>query len=200
MELLLVDKNNYLKAIEIQNSIFPKENGALNILASLDRDLFIRVSGVDYPDDHVKYYLAKENNDYVGITGLYYEDTDNAWLAWFGILNKFRGMGYGKKLLRETMAKAKEQRFKYLRLYTDYNDNHDAIILYEKEGFVGEKYTYEKLDYDCRIYTRSLLDDKVSLWNNKNLDLTYQTELDHMDNVKIGEIVRKYSDIWYNNY
>ncbi len=196
MELLLVDKNNYLKAIEIQNSIFPKENGALNILASLDRDLFIRVSGVDYPDDYVKYYLAKDNNDYVGITGLYYEDLDNAWLAWYGILDKYRGKGYGRKLLRETMAKAKEQGFKYLRLYTDYNDNHDAIILYEKEGFVGEKYTCEKLDYDCRIYTKNLLDDKVSLWNNKNLDLTYQTELDHMNNEKIEEIISKYSDLF----
>ena len=28
MELILVDKNNYLKAIEIQNSIFPKEDSS----------------------------------------------------------------------------------------------------------------------------------------------------------------------------
>lgn len=198
MELILVDEKNCLKAIEIQNSIFPKENGAINILASIDRDLFIKVSGIDYPDDHVKYYLAKVNDNYVGITGLYYEDNDNAWLAWFGILSQFRGMGYGRELLRETIAKAKEKNFKYLRLYTDYNDNHNAIFLYEKEGFIGEKYTREKLYYDCRIYSKGLLDDKVSLWNNKNLDLTYQTELDHMDNEKIEEIIRKYNDMWYN--
>lgn len=58
MELVLVDKNNYKEAIGIQNIIFPNENGALNILASLDRSLFIKSTGLNYVDDHVKYYLV----------------------------------------------------------------------------------------------------------------------------------------------
>lgn len=40
MKFILVDFTNYKKAIEIQNKIFPKEDGTINILASLDRDLF----------------------------------------------------------------------------------------------------------------------------------------------------------------
>ena len=88
MELVLVDRNNYKIAIEIQNSIFPDEDGTLNILASLGREEFIETTGVDYVDDHVRYYLAKENNNFVGITGIYYYDLDSAWLAWFGILKE----------------------------------------------------------------------------------------------------------------
>ena len=85
--------------------------------------------------------------------------------------------------------------FKNMRLYTDYVDNHNAIKLYEKEGFVGEKYTLEKLPYDCRIYSKSLVDDKVSLWNNKDLELSYQTDLDHMNQEKINAILKKYDEI-----
>ena len=195
MELILVDKSNYKEAIKIQNAIFPKENGAINILASLDRDLFIKTTGLNYEDDHVKYYLARENNEYVGITGLYYYDRESAWLGWFGVLSEFRNKGFGKEILRKTVDLAITLNFKYMRLYTDYDDNHNAIGLYEKEGFVGEKYTGEKLPYDCRIYSKNLVDDNINLWNNKNLNLSYQTELDHMDNDKINEIIKLYDNL-----
>ncbi len=192
MELVLVDKSNYKKAIEIQNSIFPDEDGTLNVLASLGREEFIKTTGVDYVDDHVRYYLAKEGNDFVGITGIYYYDLDSAWLAWFGILKDYRNKGFGRKLLNMTLAIAADMNFKVMRLYTDFNDNKNAIKLYEEEGFIGEKYIAEKLTYDCRIYSKSLTSDPVTLWNNKNLNLGYQSELDHMSKEKIKEIVKLY--------
>lgn len=194
MKLILVNKSNYKEAIRIQNAIFPKENGALNILASLDRKWFIKNTGLFYNDDHVKYYLAFKDNHYVGITGLYYYDSDSAWLGWFGILEEYRKRGIGCELLRKTIFLAKKGGFKHLRLYTDFVDNHDAIKLYEEEGFIGEKYTCEKLMYDCRIYSKSLCDDCVSLWNNKNLNLIYQYELDHMNKEKINEIIKMYKE------
>ena len=85
--------------------------------------------------------------------------------------------------------------FKYMRLYTDFVDNHNAINLYEQEGFVGEKYTAEKLSYDCRIYSKSLENEYVSFWNNKNLNLSYQSRLDHMDDDKIKEIIKMYDNM-----
>ena len=192
MELILVDKSNYKIAIEIQNSIFPDEDGTLNVLASLGREEFIETTGVDYVDDHVRYYLAKENNNFVGITGIYYYDLESAWLAWFGILKEYRNNGFGRKLLNMTLAIAADMNFKVMRLYTDFNDNKNAIKLYEEEGFIGEKYTTEKLKYDCRIYSKSLTKNPVTLWNNKNLGLSYQSELDHMSKEKIKEIVKLY--------
>ena len=195
MDLVLVDKNNYKEAIEIQNSIFPNANGALNILASLDRELFMNITGLDYEDDDVKYYLAKINNKYVGITGIYYYDLDSAWIGWFGILKEYRKKGIGRELLRKTIDLAITMKFKYIRLYTDFMGNSNAIRLYEEEGFIGEKYTFEKLNYDCRIYSKSLIDNDVNLWNNKSLNLTYQSELDHMSENKIDDIIKLYDDI-----
>ncbi len=192
MELTIVDKNNYKEAIKIQKEIFPKENGTLNILASLDRDLFMKITGLPYDDDNVKFYLAMVDDKYIGITGIYYYDQDNAWLGWFGILPKNRNKGFGRELLRKTLELAKKMNFKYFRIYTDYIDNHDGVILYEKENFIGEKYTKEKLPYDCRIYSKSLTNDEVSLWNNKNLDLSYQSDLEKMNEEEINKILKKY--------
>lgn len=88
MTIELVDFNNYKIAIKIQNEIFPNEDGTLNILASLDRELFMKKTGMFYEDDNVKYYIAYINNEAIGITGIYHYQKDEAWLAWFGVLPK----------------------------------------------------------------------------------------------------------------
>ena len=195
MKLNLVNFKNYKKAIEIQKEIFPDEDGTLNILASLDRDLFMKKTGMFYDDDYVKYYLAFINDESIGITGIYRFQLDEAWLAWFGILPIHEHKGYGEKLLRETMKMAKEQGYTILRLYTDKVKNAKAIRLYEKLGFVGEKYSAEKVDYDCWIYSINLYNDKVTLWDNKNLNLIGQTELEQVDKQTLEKILKIYDEL-----
>ena len=123
------------------------------------------------------------------------DNSDSAWIAWYGILKEYREQGLGRELLQSTINLAASMGFKWIRLYTDFIDYQNAIHLYEKEGFVGEKYTFEKLAYDCRIYSKSLTDDNIQLWNNKNLNLGYQSELDHMNDDKIKDIVKIYENI-----
>lgn len=195
MIIKLVDFNNYKEAIKIQNAIFPNEDGTLNILASLDRNLFMEKTNLFYIDDNIKYYIAYEEDKQVGITGIYSYQKDEAWLAWFGILPKYQSKGYGKKLLEKTIEKVKEQGYQVFRLYTDRIENARAIKLYEKLGFTGEKYTAEKLSYNCWIYSKDLYSDNIRLWNNKNLKLSYQSELDHMDKQKVEEILNIYEKI-----
>lgn len=192
MKFVLVDFTNYKKAIEIQNKIFPKEDGTINILASLDRELFIKKTGMNYEDDNVKYYIAYDNNEAIGITGLYYYDSVSAWLGWFGVLPDKRRKSYGKRILEQTMELARQKGFKTMRLYTDAIDNADAIKLYKKLGFVGEKYSAEELLYDCYIYSKSLCNEKVDLWNNKKIGLAYQSQLDHLSKKETKEILNMY--------
>ena len=192
MEFVLVDFTNYKKAIEIQNTIFFFFYGTINILASLGRELFIEKTGIDYVDDHVKYFIVYDNNEEIGITGLYYYDNESAWLPWFGVLPEKRNKSYGERILLKTIDLAKQEGFKTMRLYTDKVENANAIRLYEKVGFVGEKYSAEKLAYDCYIYSKSLCNEKVELWNNKVLGLSYQSQLDHLSKDKILEILKLY--------
>jgi GNAT superfamily N-acetyltransferase len=192
MKLVLVDHANYKEAIKIQNRIFPDEDGTINILASLDRDTLINKTGIDYDEDHVKYYIAYDNGEAIGITGLYYLDDESAWLAWFGVLPDKRRRSYGRRILEETMRIVKQRGFKTMRLYTDIVDNADAARLYEKLGFVGEKYSAEKLPYDCWIYSKSLYDEMVVPWGDKNLGLSHQTQLDHLSKQEVEKILKLY--------
>ena len=193
MKFILVDFTNYKKAIEIQNKIFPKEDGTINILASLDRDLFIKKTGIDYEDDNVKYYIAYENNEAIGITGLYYYDNVSAWLGWFGVLPDKRRKSYGERILEKTMELARQKGFKTMRLYTDAIEKADAIKLYKKNGVCWRKIfcrrTIIRLLY---IYSKSLCNEKVDLWNNKKLGLAYQSQLDHLSKKEIKEILNMY--------
>ena len=195
MKLNVVDFNNYKEAIRIQKEIFPHEDGTLNILASLDRDLFMKKTGMFYDDDNVEFYIASVSNKPIGMTGIYRFISDEAWVGWFGILPQYRNKGYGKKLLEQTIEMAKKQGYKILRLYTDKVENATAIKLYEKLGFIGEKYSVEKLSYDCWIYSKSLCDSEVILWNDKNLHLLEQSELEQVDEQTLKEIFKMYNEI-----
>lgn len=197
----VVDFSNAKQAIEVQRKIFPTEDGLLNILASLDRNLFIKVTGVDYPDDNVKYYLAYFQNKVVGITGFYFDSDykEEIWLAWFGVLQEYRGNGYAATILEWTINKAIAFNKKVLRLYTDAIENANAINLYKKMGFKGEKYMAEELSYDCYIYSKNLIDGMDILWNNRNLGLTYQTRLEELDEEKKNKIYKIYKRNYLKN-
>ena len=182
LEYKVVDYSNALEAIDIQRNIF-EEDGLLNILDSLDYNLFISLTNLPYPDDHVKYYLAYLNNKPIAITGLYYypDYPDDMWLAWFGVLPEYQGHGYGKEVLKWSMNKALSEGKKNLRLYTDETNMSTAVNLYKSFGFIGEKYIGEELDYDCYLYSKSLISDEVELWNNKFLGLANQSSFERED-------------------
>lgn len=194
----IVDFDNALEAIELQRKIFP-EDGLLNILASLDRDLFQKETGIQYPDDHVKYYLAYLSGHPIGITGLYYQpgDTEEMWVAWFGVLSEYRNQGYGSSILNWTMDEALRQGRKTIRLYTDMIECKDAITLYEKLGFHGEKYSAEDLSYDCYIFSKSLINEEISLWNNQFLGLAQQSSYEQMDDKLKEELFEKYKELYF---
>lgn len=194
----VVDFTNAEEAIKVQRNIFEEEDGMINIVASLDRDLFVKITGINYPDDKVKYYLAYCNDIPVGITGFYIEDsTCERWLAWYGVLPEHRNLGYGKEILNWSFSKVLEEGAKVLRLYTDAIENKDAIELYKKMGFVGEKYSAEELPYDCYIYSKSLVDSKVELWNNKKLGLAEQYGFQVLSDLQKEKIYNEYKQKYF---
>jgi RimJ/RimL family protein N-acetyltransferase len=58
-----------------------------------------------------KYYVLKDNEQIIGVTGLYREKEDNddtIWIGWFGIRSSHRGKKLGEKLLTWTIDSAKQ--------------------------------------------------------------------------------------------
>jgi len=186
----LVTPKNINIAVKIQNRIFPLEDG-------LD-DLNESINESNKYFDVIDYYLIKNENYYVGITGIYSykEYPDDAWVGWFGILPMFRRRHYGTEAMRYTRYKAKKMGYKTLRLYTDDKNNFASIGLFEKLGMTSETYTAEDGKYykigNMLIYSWSLDGKDVEPWNNKNLFL----EEHEMKNNKLE---LKYVEINKNN-
>ena len=165
-----VNKDNIDIAIRIQNEIFPEESGAEDIRQSLN-------GGRNEIHAFKKYFLAKVDDNYVGISGIYsyIKYPNDAWLGWFGVLEGERRKGYATKIINHIMEEAKTLGFETLRLYTDEEDNKDAVKFYEKLGMISEVYDNPEDNHfeigKTLIFSKSLSNAKVQMWDNKNLFL-----------------------------
>jgi predicted acetyltransferase len=175
-----VGLSNLELAIKIQKTIFPKENGSLNLKASVDKSLVENVYGRNFSKS-VDFWICKnEKNNHIGITGTYsYLDyPEDAWCGWYGILPENRERGYGKKLLLWTMEKAKEMGFENFRLYTDLVDNSNAVELYRKLGMVEESYTAEDMGNEkIIIFSKNLYSNNIEKIGHRLLSLKKQEEI-----------------------
>jgi RimJ/RimL family protein N-acetyltransferase len=177
IEFIKITNDNLELACKVQNEIFPEEDARQNFVEQVNNDPYRK---------EMNYCIVYLDGTPIGVTGIYsYNEYPNdAWLGWFGILEKYRKSGYGGKVLDMTIKIAKEKGYENFRIYTDeYAD--DAHKLYESRGFIKEIYDREddKDEYfiaDIYIYSISLTNKKVELWNNKFLGLKEQGEKENL--------------------
>ena len=86
-----VDSDNLELAVNIQNTIFPLEDGRENYIEGINND--------PYRKEMVN-YIAYDGKIPIGVVGLYAynEYPFDAWLSWFGVLENHREKGYGSKM------------------------------------------------------------------------------------------------------
>ena len=168
MTLERITETNIQYAVTIQETLFPGESARANYEESLS------------PEADYEYYLVNEDGICVGIIGLYRypEDSESAWLGWFGIRKGFRRRHLGSTALKmfEDMAVAKG--YQFARLYTDAMDNDAAIAFYKANGYVCEPYENTQdpacMIFKTLIFSKSLSSKELVLWNNKSIHLTEQ--------------------------
>lgn len=164
----LINKENMNTAIKIQNTLFPNYKADINYIEF--------VNGIT----NNLYYIVKKQNEELGIYGLYEvpSDSSSAWLGWFGVLEKFRKKGYGREIINHFENEAREKGYKFARFYTDKEDNDAAISFYTKLGYSFEDYSNEDdpagYDYPLLIGSKSLCDESLIPWNNRNIEITSQ--------------------------
>lgn len=141
MSIEQLSKATLQQAIFLRDEIFEalSKLDKKTLAASLDPDNFQKFyiqSGIEKLDYWV--YIT-DKNEVVGIVGLYSEYTNQAaWLGWYGVHPLQRGQKIGSKLLDFAIDLAKQRGYKELHLYTT-KEHNEAIILYEKRGFVKYK-------------------------------------------------------------
>ena len=159
-------------AVSLQHEIFPIPNcdARQNYIDSMSKE------------ENLEYYLIYNNEICVGITGIYQckSDPDSAWLGWFGIKKEYRQKHFGTGAMKLFEELAIERGYKYARVYTDAIDNDVAIAFYRANGYKSEEYNNEDdpacIDNKVLIFSKSLIQGEVPLWNNRNIYLTEQME------------------------
>ena len=170
LKYVLITKDNLSEATKFQNEVFPNNDAYRNYYESV------------FNLRDAEYYLVYNESQLVGFVGLYYEkvDLESAWLGWFGVKEEFRRQHYGTRIIKFFEDLAKEKGYKYVRLYTDKNNNDVAIKFYEKCGYFAEKYEnkddQKSLETEVLIFSKSLSNNECPKWNNKTIHLTEQYE------------------------
>lgn len=171
LEYELINNDNIELATSIQHTIFPDECAYLHYKYAVE---------TDYKRN--RYYIIKNNNIPVGVIGLYINDEidpDSIWLGWFGILPEFRSKGIGRKSILDIIEKAKKYNKKYFRLYTNDSGDSTARPLYRSVMQIFEKYdNADDYNYNgnCLVYSYSLCNEKVKLWDNRFMNLKEDIE------------------------
>ena len=177
----IISEENINVATEIQNTIFPKENGFLNFKCSIDEEFYKDLYNGNVREKMIFWICKNQKEESVGITGIYsyFEYPDDAWLGWYGVLPEHQKKGYGKQILLQTMEKAKEMGFKNFRLYTDLVDNKVAVGLYRKLGMIEEPYLAEDMGEgnETYIFSKSLDSSPSEKLGNRMLFLKEQEEI-----------------------
>lgn len=151
-------REKYLEqAIALCNKVFPGDVDSnntpeLGFKASLDKEKYNNFWN-KYQCTRIEYFLlVTDEEKVVGTTGLYEKtDPSTARLGWFCIDPEERGKGYGEKLLKYSIDKAKEYGYSYLELYTDPNELPEAQRLYKKVGFEFDRIGMDPADNNIKV-------------------------------------------------
>lgn len=174
-----ISKDNIKVAARLQYEIFPNSS-AYSVYKS-------KITG-EMKDLYIG-YIAYIEDIPIGVTGIYEipEYSDTVWLSWFGIRKEYRKLGYGKQILDYTIEMAKAMNKRYLRLYTFEIWNREAQTFYKRNMDLGEYYYNEKEHKDIfegkpKIFSISLCNERVELWNNKFINIS-EDEDSHLESV-----------------
>ena len=174
-----ISKDNIKVAAKLQYEIFPNSS-AYSVYKS-------KITG-EIKDLYIG-YIAYMGDIPVGVAGIYEitEYSDTVWLSWFGIKKQYRKLGYGKQILDYTIEIAKALNKKYLRLYTFEIWNNEAQTFYKRNMDLEEYYYNDKEHKDIfegkpKIFSISLCDEKVELWDNKFINIS-EDEDSHEESV-----------------
>ena len=86
-------------------------------------------------NNSVEIYLMKKKKKTIGFLEIDYRSQDEIKIVHLGLIEKYIGKGYGKKLLNFAIKRAEKLDIKPLVLQTNSLDHPNALIFYQKNGF-----------------------------------------------------------------
>ncbi|MGD0031710.1 bifunctional helix-turn-helix transcriptional regulator/GNAT family N-acetyltransferase [Paenibacillus illinoisensis] len=111
-----------------------------------------------YNPDKDRFWISECDNEIVGCIAVIEHPGQRAQIRWFILHPDYRGMGIGKKLIREAMGYCKQKGYSNVFLETT-EDQKTAIAMYTKQGFVKIK------------------EQQNDAWGVRHIEQTYELEL-----------------------
>lgn len=169
LSFVKVDSRNIKKAISIQSDLFVNESGIRDLYESIGK----RPSSFSF----LTYFIIKQKSTPIGIIGFYCYDIypKDMWLGWFGILEKYYSVKKG--LIAMNFAKYYSEQLGYdaLRVNTDEISDAPTNAIFEAFNMKKEVYSRENGKIyqvgKMLIYSIPLNNNKLALWENRNLYL-----------------------------
>lgn len=162
-----INKNNLEYAIEITKELFP------------NRDAKPYYEGAVSGENDYNFFLVYNGDDCVGLSGIYHvgADYENGFLGFFGILPKYRRESLGSDALRLLDETARDLGFRTMRALVNKTLDDEGVIPFLKaNGYSLEEYYNPRdkasLNHDYIIMSKSLFQEPINPWNNKNLHIS----------------------------
>ena len=162
-----INASNLAYAIEVQNEIFPYEDA---------RSKYTEMVNGNNDDN---YFLIYNGDECIGVSGLHHypADVEDGFLGWFGILPKFRRLGLGSDALRLLDETARDLGYRRMRVLFNTDKGFQGARQFLKaNGYTAESYQCPRdkasLSGNYAILSRSLYNEPIEPWNNKNLHIT----------------------------
>ena len=178
IRLEIVNFKNIKLAQSLQEDIFPNEKSPRQL-----------TEGV-YTNNPIN-FIAYFDNKPIGIVGVYFQKNlpEHVMLNWFGVIKSYRGRGFGREILKQTIEFIKSDftDIKFLTLYTGKIENKIAINLYSSLNFHIE-------DYCCDEDIAEL--NKMGIENNFVICILKLKDADIVDLKKINlKIAKQFQEL-----
>ena len=119
---------------------------------------------------YIIYYKDKMAGIISFYDGIYYGKENEIWIAWFGILPKFRRQNIATQTIKDFCEFWRKKGYNNLRLYSYYKKFYKpAINFYRKNMDIEENYNYNYKNEKILIFTKNLNKSHYEKWNNKDI-------------------------------
>ena len=171
IEMEKITPQNIEVAHQIEHKIFPLYDAYNNYLDSFKEG------------SKNEYWILKVGNEMIGVSGIYSYKAfpEDAWLAFFGLLEEWRNKHLGGQALTLFELVAKQRGFINVRLFTDRYDNDESKNFYLRHGYQEEYYELDS-DPDSKIYSLSIFSkclkagEELIPWDNRDIHFTKQVK------------------------
>lgn len=155
---------NLINATKIQMEIF--ENARCAFLSFLEC-----LVNYEYKESfYIIYYKDKMAGIISFYDGIYYGKENEIWIAWFGILPKFRRQNIATQTIKDFCEFWRKKGYNNLRLYSYRKKFYKpAINFYRKNMDIEENYNYNYKNEKILIFTKNLNKSHYEKWNNKDI-------------------------------